>query len=84
MEKKIFKNGLLLLLFLFSSCDKTKIFNKNSVPQYSDVPETFSISDTNLKEISGICESYNLPGHLWIHEDGPNVNEIRLIDKREF
>ncbi|NBA84748.1 PE-PGRS family protein [Emticicia sp. CRIBPO] len=82
MKKKIFKNGVLLLLFLFSSCDKIKIFKKNSIPQYTNNPEAFFISDTSLKEISGICESYNLTDHLWIHEDGPNINEIKLIDKK--
>jgi hypothetical protein len=67
----------LILVTLLFSCKETDI---SKIPDFNYNPNKIDISDKSMVEISGICESKNIKGFLWVHEDGPNISHINLIN----
>ena len=78
------------LLFLFFTCtlqscwifiDKPpKPDTSNALPRFTESPLISPLNTDLLDEASGIEDSYQFPGHLWVHEDnGSRSNFIYLL-----
>lgn len=81
------KHSLLFLLFTatLQSCwifiDKPPTPDtSNALPRFTESPLIFPLNTDRIDEASGIVESYQFPGHLWVHEDnGSRPNFIHLL-----
>ena len=81
------KYSLLFLFFTYTlqSCwiiiDKPpKPTTSNELPRFTDSPLVSRLNTDLLDEASGIEDSYQFPGHLWVHEDnGSRSNFIYLL-----
>lgn len=81
------KYSLLFLFFTYTlqSCwiiiDKPpKPTTSNELPRFTESPLVSRLNTDLLDEASGIEDSYQFPGHLWVHEDnGSRSNFIYLL-----
>ncbi len=76
------KNTLFALLILsMFSCDKiSKIVNPTiSIPDYETVPQSYVLPNFVLDEASGLCDSKNMDGKIWVNEDSGNPSILHLL-----
>lgn len=78
----------ILLLLLTSTLQSCWIFidkppkpdTEDKLPRFTESPLISSLNTDLLDEASGIIESYQFSGHLWVHEDnGSRSNFIHLL-----
>lgn len=77
---------IFLLVFTLQSCDwfrKSPSVEPNAdpLPQFDTTPQVFPLKRGIVDEASGIAASRNLPGNIWIHEDGDNPPAIYLFSR---
>lgn len=75
---------ILLCALAFQSCDwfgKTPVEPQpiDELPAFDTTPLQFPLQRGIVDEASGIADSRNIPGNVWIHEDGDNPAAIYLF-----
>lgn len=75
---------ILLCALVFQSCDwfgKTPVEPQpiDELPAFDTTPLQFPLQRGIVDEASGIADSRNIPGNVWIHEDGDNPAAIYLF-----
>lgn len=74
-----------LIVFVLQSCDwftkkpPVEPHPADSLPQFDTTPLVFPLQRNIVDEASGIADSRNIPGNVWIHEDGDNPAAIYLF-----
>src|SRR6188474_2231268 len=69
---------IIFLLFLVTACQK-KIADPQDVEGFENSPLAKSVSPGILDEASGIADSKQNPGYLWVQQDSGNPNDIALL-----
>lgn len=72
-----------LLMFVLQSCEWFKkpppTEPVDAIPKFNTTPLIFPLKRGIVDEASGIADSRNLPGNIWVHEDGDNPAAIYLF-----
>lgn len=68
-------------LLLFIGCKPKARMPVNDSLFESGIPQG-ELTNTELLEVSGLVESFNNPGHLWVHNDSGDKARIFLLDKQ--
>ncbi len=81
---KLTKYSLILLPFLMTSCEwfRNTITPTSTTPEFETSPTTMTVAANIVDEASGIVDSRNIAGHVWVHEDGLNPNQIHLLNHK--
>jgi len=69
---------LLFFLILVAACQK-KVAEPQEVEGFENSPLAKSVSPGVLDEASGIADSKQNPGYLWVQQDSGNPNDIALL-----
>jgi len=69
---------IIVLLFLVSGCQK-KVADPQEVEGFENSPLAKAVSPGVLDEASGIADSKQNPGYLWVQQDSGNPNDIALL-----
>src|SRR5262245_38460272 len=70
--------SMTFLWLLFNCCKKGDSSGAGSL-LFESVPEKILITPDTLQEASGIADSKNNPGFVWVEEDGNNPTELTLV-----
>lgn len=73
-----------LSVFVLQSCEWFKKPTpvepiEEQIPTFNTTPLVFPLKRGIVDEASGIADSRNLPGNIWVHEDGDNPAAIYLF-----
>jgi hypothetical protein len=70
-----------LLVLLLSSCGKLKkiVSPILTIPEYDTIPQSYVLPNFVLDEASGLCDSKNMNGKIWINEDSGNPSILHLL-----
>lgn len=69
---------LLFLIFNIIACKEDAVQDE-LIPLFEQI-NTGSLSDTEIKEASGIAPSYKYPGLYWLHNDSGDTSRLFLVD----
>jgi hypothetical protein len=81
---KLTKYSLILISLALSSCEwfRRPLSPANTLPEFNTNPTITPIAANIVDEASGLADSRNIAGHVWVHEDGLNPNQIHLINHK--
>ncbi len=71
------KSILIFIVVIIAGCGKSS--SQTELPVFSNTPEAIVIKGGSLPEASGIADSKQYPGHLWVQQDGGNPACIYLL-----
>ncbi len=69
---------LLAVIWWVFACHK----NSDPVASFSKTPELFPVTTGIIDEASGIADSYNNPGYLWVNQDSKQPTELYLLSRK--
>lgn len=71
---------LIPFLLVMLSCQKSNTQTEPPVTAgYEKVPQSFALTNGVIKEASGIADSKNNPGYLWVEQDSGNPPMLYLL-----
>ena len=74
--------ALVFVFVVFQSCTFFPIEDITSTASFVDTPTASLIEKGVVDEASGIADSRNLAGNVWVHNDGDNPSDLYLLSNK--